>query len=231
MILAGQVRASVAGQWEPLKKPAQKVDESIELYVELGEEQKYVSRAGLKLEGALQHLRIDNTFQWALDIGQSTGGFTDCLLRYGVSRVVGVDVGRDQLVSRLREDSRVVCLEKINARTLSPQILQDVAGQSTFDVVVMDVSFISQTLILPQVPALMNSEALLISLVKPQFEVGSEGLGKGGIVKNDVLYEDVKNKLVDQVAQLGLSLVDYFESRIRGGDGNREFFICAQKQQ
>lgn len=231
LIQSGQVSVLEAGQWHVVTKPSQKMEVSTELQVLLGEEQKYASRAGLKLAGALTHLQLNDPFESALDIGQSTGGFTDCLLHNGVQHVVGVDVGRDQLIDRLRNDVRVSCLEKVNARTLSPDFLNDMSGRSSFNLIVMDVSFISQSHILPQLPPLLSAGAYLVSLVKPQFEVGTEGLGKGGIVRDSSLYAEVEGRLRKEIIALGLHVVDYFESSILGGDGNREFFICAQKQQ
>lgn len=234
MIQAGQVSVRIAGQWPCIKKPSHKFDEEVELRVELGEEQKYVSRGGLKLEGALNRDELKkleglSSAKIALDVGQSTGGFTDCLLQYGVAQVVGVDVGRDQLCASLRDDPRVTCLEKVNARALTAATLQSCAGVSSFDLIVMDVSFISQSLILPSLVPLLAEGGTLLSLVKPQFEVGVGGVGKGGVVKKPELYGQVETRLCKEILGLNLRLVDYFESPINGGDGNREFFLCAQK--
>ncbi len=229
MILAGQVKAKASGQWVVQSKASIKLDDDVALDVTLGDEQKYVSRAGLKLEGALAHMGLDVQGRVALDVGQSTGGFTDCLVRKGVSHVVGVDVGRDQLVERLRLDDRVTCIEKTNARELSAQTFEEVSAYSLFDIIVMDVSFISQSLILPQLPSLLKPGATLVSLVKPQFEVGSAGISKGGIVKDPSLYAEVKTRLCKQAGALGLNVEDFFDSPITGGDGNREFFLCAKK--
>ncbi len=229
MILAGQVQAKVSGQWAIQGKPSIKFDDDVLLDVTLGDEQKYASRAGLKLEGALDHIDLSVQGGLALDVGQSTGGFTDCLLRRGASHIVGVDVGRDQLVDHLRSDERITCIEKTNARELSSKTLKAASGFSQFDVIVMDVSFISQSLILPQLPALLKPGGTLVSLVKPQFEVGSEGISKGGIVKDVSLYAVVEKRLCEQASLLGFSVENYFNSPIEGGDGNREFFLCAKK--
>ncbi len=229
MIQAGQVRAKLAGQWVTQTKSSLKLDEDIALDVTLGDEQKYVSRAGLKLEGALSVIGVDVSGYSALDVGQSTGGFTDCLLAKGASQVVGVDVGRDQLVERLRSDDRVTCIEKVNARELSAETLIEASGLALFDFIVMDVSFISQSLILPQLPRLLKPGAMLVSLVKPQFEVGSAGVSKGGIVRDTSLYAEVEQRLCTQVKALGLHVEHFFDSPIAGGDGNREFFLGAKK--
>ncbi len=229
MILAGQVKAKVSGQWVVQNKPSIKLDDDVLLDVTLGDEQKYVSRAGLKLEGALDHIDLDVQGYLALDVGQSTGGFTDCLLRRGASHIVGVDVGRDQLVDQLRSDSRITCIEKMNARELSSIALEEASGFSQFDVIVMDVSFISQSLILPQLPVLLKPGGTLVSLVKPQFEVGSAGVSKGGIVRDVTLFAEVEKRLCEQVCSLSLSVDSFFTSPIVGGDGNREFFLCVKK--
>ncbi len=229
MISAGQVKAKLGGQWTLQNKASSKLDDHIELDVTQGDEQKYVSRAGLKLEGALKRIGLDINGCVALDVGQSTGGFTDCLLKKGASHIVGVDVGRDQLVDRLRSNDRVTCIEKTNARELSVKTFEEACGFSQFDIIVMDVSFISQSLILPQLPVLLKPSGTLVSLVKPQFEVGSAGIAKGGIVRDVALYAEVEKRLCEQVGALGLRVDSFFDSPIAGGDGNREFFLCATK--
>lgn len=228
MIAAGQVEIHNTGQWITAIKPSQKFAENTELKVTPGDEQKYVSRAGLKLEGALKASQLDITGYTALDIGQSTGGFTDCLLAHGARQVVGIDVGHDQLAPRLKQDERVVCLEGINARALPLGQLLSYSPEG-FDLVVMDVSFISQNLILPGIPPLLRPAGKLISLVKPQFEVGREGVGKGGLVRDPTWYPVVQQTISEQVVSLGLRIENYFASVIEGGDGNREFFLIAGK--
>lgn len=228
LIETGRVEVNRAGRWQLEKKASTKLSPEVELRVLPGSEDRYVSRGGLKLEGALTQAGIDAARFTALDVGQSTGGFTDCLLQSGARKVVGVDVGRQQLVPALQEDPRVVFYEGINARELP---LQELLWQSPggFDLVVMDVSFISQTLILPGLPALLRPGGHLLSLVKPQFEVGREGIGKGGIVRDAGLYREVEARIRSACESLGLVVEDYFASPITGGDGNREFFIAAQK--
>lgn len=235
LIEAGAVRAKLHGQWMPLRKPAQKIAPDTILKADTIEELRFVSRAGLKLDLALQHLEsqqlLPNNFLRnfsALDIGQSTGGFTDCLLQRGARQIVGVDVGSDQLAESLRQHAAIVCLEGINARDLP---LEELLAYSKggFDIAVMDVSFISQTLIIPNIPPLVKNAGYLLSLVKPQFEVGAKNIAKGGIVKNDQLYPEVRDKITACASAAGFIVLDYFESGIDGGDGNREFFMLCQK--
>lgn len=236
LISAGAVTAQLAGQWLPLTKPAMKLSRDTLLRTQAIDELRYVSRAGLKLELALQHLiqaglwavPIPLVGAVALDIGQSTGGFTDCALQSGATAVIGVDVGHDQLASSLRGDSRVMCLEGINARHLPESLLLQYAPMG-FDIALMDVSFISQRLVIPALAPLIKPEGWLLSLIKPQFEVGKKGLGKGGIVKNTELFGEVERDIQACLTQHQLSVHAFFESGIRGADGNREFFVLAQK--
>ena len=230
-------------------------------------EARYVSRGGLKLEAALKHLGLNVTGFACLDVGQSTGGFTDCLLQHGAVSVVGVDVGSAQLHPQLRTDPRVLCVEGVNARALVAEDLvaayQDSVGADgmfdddeamdaedglgeeddtppaaaplansfvpAFDLVVADLSFISQTLVLPAVVPLLKAGGTLLTLVKPQFELQPGQVGKGGIVKDPSMYLLVEQRLRDACADLGLTVTAWFDSPITGGDGNREFFICAHK--
>lgn len=237
MLLGGFVKGELQGEWRVLDKPSLKVTGDIELFVTPSAEMRYASRAGLKLELALRALHHQGLLssplatcaegKLALDIGQSTGGFTDCLLQCGASKVVGIDVGHDQLVDKLRVDPRVVCLEGVNARQLPTETLL-METQAAFDWVVMDVSFISQTLILPHIQNVLHEDGVLLSLVKPQFEVGRDGIGKGGIVKSAALFADVEARVVRAAEAHGLRVISYFESGIAGADGNREFFMMAR---
>lgn len=235
LVEAGAVRAKIHGQWMPLRKPAQKIAPDTLLQTDAIDELRFVSRAGLKLDLALQHLeqlqRLPGNFLQnisALDIGQSTGGFTDCLLQRGAHQIVGVDVGSDQLAESLRQRDTVICLEGINARDLPVERLL-AYSKGGFDFAVMDVSFISQTLVIPNIPPLLKTSGYLLSLVKPQFEVGAKNIAKGGIVKNDSLYPEVREKITASACEAGFTVIDYFESGIDGGDGNREFFMLCQK--
>lgn len=201
-----------------------------EIIIQKSSLDKYVSRAGLKMEGALAHLQLQVDGWHALDVGISTGGFTDCLLQRGVASVLGVDVGHNQLSPRLRSDPRIRCLEGVNAREIHTQSeVLLLAPKAGFNLAAIDVSFISLTLVLPSVAELVKPWGFVLALVKPQFEVGPAGLGKGGIVTDESLYAEVEKKMKSCVADCGLQLKDYFGSSIEGKDGNKEFFLFAQK--
>lgn len=228
-IAAGKVQYFDGGNWLPVTKSSLKLPADTRFQIHADEADRYVSRGALKLLGALRETGLNVSGMTALDIGQSTGGFTDCLLQAGAAKVVGVDVGHDQLAKRLREDERVVCLEGINARDLPVDQLLPCSGGQGFDLAVMDVSFISQTLILPGLARVIKPGGYLISLVKPQFEVGKEGVGKGGIVRDQRLYQQVAEKITRACKAQHLSVTTYLESPITGGDGNREFLLFAVK--
>jgi 23S rRNA (cytidine1920-2'-O)/16S rRNA (cytidine1409-2'-O)-methyltransferase len=222
MILAGNVLVNE----QKVEKSGAAVDEDAEIRL-LGEQLKYVSRGGLKLEKALDHWRIDVGGKVCIDIGASTGGFTDCLLQRGAARVIAVDTGRGQIDARLRGDRRVRLLEKTNARYLTAEQVGE-----KIDLVVMDVSFISATLILPAVigAAFPNCEGArregqIIVLVKPQFEVGRELVGKGGIVRDADAHSAVVEKVRQALLALGCRETDVIESPILGAEGNREFLL------
>ncbi|HRH82343.1 MAG TPA: TlyA family RNA methyltransferase [Thiobacillaceae bacterium] len=225
LIEAGRVRRSAGAGWESASKPALDLPDDTPLEVTSDPADRFVSRGGLKLAGALAHTGLDVTGRTCLDVGQSTGGFTDCLLQAGAARVVGVDVGHGQLHPRLRDDARVVCLEGVNARTLAPADLGDAWPAGGFDLIVADASFISLTLLLPRFPALLRPGGEVLALVKPQFEVGPEGVGKGGLVRDPSLYGAVEVKLRAAGEACGMWVQDWFASPITGGDGNREFFV------
>ena len=227
LIAAGRVKVKTGLVWDAPKKTGQKYPHTAEIHIEQDESDCFVSRGGLKLAGALSRTSIDVDGLTVLDVGQSTGGFTDCVLQAGAQKVVGIEVGHGQLVEALRSDERVVCLEGVNARELPYDELQGYTSGSGFDLAVMDVSFISQTKILPSLVPLLKQGGSLVSLVKPQFEVGSAGLGKGGIVRDEALYPQVRKDVTAVCDHLGLSVKDWFDSPIKGGDGNREFFVWA----
>jgi 23S rRNA (cytidine1920-2'-O)/16S rRNA (cytidine1409-2'-O)-methyltransferase len=188
----------------------------------VGERLKYVSRGGLKLEGALAHFRIDPETKICLDIGASTGGFTDCLLQQGAAKVFAVDVGTNQLDWKLLRDSRVVSVEKTNARYMT----FDTIG-ARVELVTMDVSFISATLILPVLPDLLDRRADVLVLVKPQFEVGKGQVGKGGIVREPALRQEAVAKVSRKLLELGFRDLAQAESILPGAGGNLEFFVHA----
>jgi len=188
----------------------------------LGEPMKYVSRGGVKLEGALEHFRLPVDGKICLDIGASTGGFTDCLLQRGAGRVFAVDVGTNQLAWKLRRDPRVVSLEKTNARYLK---LDKLGARADF--VTIDVSFISVALILPVLPPLLQWPADALVLVKPQFEVGKGQVGKGGIVRDPRLRQEAVAKVSRRLLELGFMRLESAESVLPGAEGNCEYFLHA----
>ena len=268
-LIADGVEWAQGETWKRIVKNGDDVPESAELRLLDDSEARYVSRGGLKLEAALKHVGLSVEGFACLDVGQSTGGFTDCLLQAGAKSVVGVDVGSAQLHPMLRSDPRVLCVEKVNARALTAEDLiqayedstgedgqfevedevddfddedeQDEASDVTeavatesefvpeFDLIVADLSFISQTLVLPAVVPLLKAGGTLLTLVKPQFELQPGQVGKGGIVKEPEFYVVVEQRLREACAALGLTVTAWFDSPIAGGDGNREFFICATK--
>jgi 23S rRNA (cytidine1920-2'-O)/16S rRNA (cytidine1409-2'-O)-methyltransferase len=194
----------------------------------LGDDLRYVSRGGLKLERALEYWKIDVTGWTCMDVGASTGGFTDCLLQHGAAKVVAIDTGYGQIDVKLRGDARVRLMEKKNARFLEPkEIAEEV------QLVAMDVSFISATLVLPAVIAAAfgkrsGGERQLVTLVKPQFEVGRERVGKGGIVRDEAAQRFAVEKVRAAVEELGGREIEVVDSPIRGAEGNREFLLHAK---
>ncbi|WP_293660589.1 TlyA family RNA methyltransferase [Rhodoferax sp. OV413] len=288
------LKLETAGQaWRRVAKNGDEVPDGAEVRLLDDSEARYVSRGGLKLEAALRQAGLSVAGLRCVDVGQSTGGFTDCLLQAGALAVVGVDVGSAQLHPSLRDDARVLCVEGVNARTLSATDLIAAYADSTgengqfdeesdveykvvgvdawghdidddmgdddapsddgesmnaesdeqgdtepqlppefappFDVLVADLSFISQTLVLPSAVALLKAGGVMLTLVKPQFELQPGQVGKGGIVKDPDMYPIVEQRLRETCAELGLTVTHWFDSAIEGGDGNREFFICARK--
>ena len=226
------------GSWRDVTKSGQDLPDSAELELQDASEARYVSRGGLKLEAALQLSGVSVQGRRCLDVGQSTGGFTDCLLQQGAAQVVGIDVGRDQLHPRLRADPRVLCLEQVNARELNAEAWQALmqeraeAGQAValadFELLVGDLSFISQTLVLPAVSQLLKPGAEVLMLVKPQFELQPAQIGKGGLVKEAASYAVVEARLRQMAADLHWQVLGWWDSPILGGDGNREFLMHAK---
>jgi 23S rRNA (cytidine1920-2'-O)/16S rRNA (cytidine1409-2'-O)-methyltransferase len=217
LILAGAVM--VNGQ--KAQKPGHTVDASSAL--ELVEKLQYVSRGGLKLEKALDHFQINVEGKICLDIGSSTGGFTDCLLQRGAQKVHALDVGTGQLDWKLRNDPRVVVREQFNARYLKFEDIGEFC-----DLAVCDVSFISVTLILPTLPSVLRSGAEMVILVKPQFEVGRYDVGKGGIVRDPELHAAACRRVAASAESLGFK-TEVIESPILGAEGNREFLLHAAR--
>ncbi|TVP49271.1 MAG: TlyA family RNA methyltransferase [Halomonas sp.] len=226
LIRHGKVRLADSGK--TLTKASEKWPEGTLFSVEEDPEERYVSRAGLKLEAVLKTLTLRLDGCTVLDIGQSTGGFTDCALRFGARHVIGVEVGHGQLASELRGDPRVTCLEGLNARSMSSaESLKNVLAAQPIDVAVMDVSFISQTLILPEIATLLPQGGQLISLVKPQFELSPGALDKRGVVRDAKRFAEVEASIRRACHESGLSIQHWQESPITGGDGNREFLLHA----
>ena len=253
-LIAGGLRWRDAGttdDWRSVVKNRDDIPESAELELDDAAESRYVSRGGLKLEGALAATGIDVRGKHCLDIGQSTGGFTDCLLQQGAAHVVGVDVGHGQLHARIRDDERVTAIEQVNARALSAgdlfgndgdELDEDEGGNDSvaplgkggeiseradFDLVVADLSYISLTLVLPASVPFLASGGDMLMLVKPQFELQPGQVGKGGIVRDAAMYDVVEARLREACSALDLRVVHWIDSPIAGGDGNREFFIHA----
>jgi len=222
LILAGKVLADD----QKIEKAGAQVSTECVIRL-LGQDLKYVSRGGLKLEHALEHWKISVTGRVCLDVGASTGGFTDCLLQHGAAQVIAVDTGYGQMDFRLRQDARVRLLEKTNARYLT----REVVGVAV-DLIAMDVSFISATLVLPAVigAAFPESPAarqgrMMVVLVKPQFEAGREHVGKGGIVRDEAAQLAAVEKVRTALQSLGAAHTDVIESPILGAEGNREFLL------
>lgn len=207
-----------------IKKASDAVDEGAINNVEITSVLPYVSRGGLKLDAALRYFGIDVGGCKALDIGASTGGFTDCLLQSGASSVIAVDSGENQMAKRLRDDDRVQCIEKYNARYMKAEDFSFVP-----DIAVMDVSFISQTLIFPSLADVMPENGVLISLIKPQFEAGKSAVGKNGIVKKTSDRRAAIERVVLSANAIGFGCFGLTASPIEGGDGNIEFLAAFRK--
>jgi 23S rRNA (cytidine1920-2'-O)/16S rRNA (cytidine1409-2'-O)-methyltransferase len=204
-----------------------KSSELIEADAEISvvQQSPYASRGALKLTGALDFFDVDVRGKTALDIGASTGGFTDCLLQRGAAKVFAVDVGHGQLAWKIRNDPRVVVMEKLNARFLSRADIPTLV-----DLCVIDVSFISLTLILPNAFELITPNGVILALIKPQFELQREDVGRGGLVRDPALHEKAQQKIVNFAESAGHCVVGLVPSTITGAEGNQEFFICLQKR-
>lgn len=217
-IMAGQVRID--------GRVALKASDSVqpESQIAVATRERFVGRGGVKLEGAIEHFEVDCRGVTALDIGASTGGFTDCLLQHGAARVFAVDVGHGQLAWKIRDDARVVTIEKCNARHLSRDEIP-----VPIQLCVIDVSFISLTLILPNAFELLTPDGVILALIKPQFELAREDVSRGGIVRDPALHAKVQAKISEFALRMGALVTGIFPSTITGTDGNQEFFICLRK--
>jgi 23S rRNA (cytidine1920-2'-O)/16S rRNA (cytidine1409-2'-O)-methyltransferase len=217
-ILAGNVNVGP----RTAAKPSELFDEQTVIAVK--PTRRYVGRGALKLESALDYFHIDIQGKTALDIGASTGGFTDCMLQRGAEKVYAVDVGYGQLDWKLRTDRRVIVLENLNARFLTGEQVPELV-----DICVIDVSFISLTLILPNALALLKPIGVILALIKPQFELQRSDVGKGGIVRDPRMHQKAQDKIVAFVNNLGDVVAGIAPSAIKGADGNQEFFACIRK--
>ncbi|NLV15722.1 MAG: TlyA family RNA methyltransferase [Syntrophomonadaceae bacterium] len=219
-ILAGQVFAD----GRRIEKPGQKIPDTAELYVEGQDGPHFVSRGGIKLMGAIEAFQVDFNDKVVLDVGASTGGFTDCALQQGAKRVYAVDVGYGQLDWKLRQDQRVTTLERTNIRHVNPEDLPE-----KMDLVLIDVAFISLKLVLPVISQLLNECGEVVALVKPQFEAGREQVGKRGVVRNAEIHREVLERLAVQAESLGLFPLSICFSPIKGPQGNIEYFLHLTK--
>jgi 23S rRNA (cytidine1920-2'-O)/16S rRNA (cytidine1409-2'-O)-methyltransferase len=223
-ILAGRVLVNE----QKIDKPGTTVADDAPVRV-LGDDPPYVSRGGLKLAEALEYWKIAVAGRACLDVGTSTGGFTDCLLQHGAAHVTDVDTGFGQIAMKLRNDPRVHLMERTNARLLVPGSLASAKGSPELTLIVMDVSFISATLLLGPVFAAAPSLAEAVVLVKPQFEAGRENVGKGGIVRDPEAHQLAVDRVGECVRSLGWEVVETIPSPITGAEGNREFLLYARR--
>ena len=235
LIATRAVRWLAPAGWAVPRKAGEELPDHCTIEVTDDAELRFVSRGGLKLDAALAHTGIDVTGATCLDLGQSTGGFTDALLRRGAAQVVGIDVGRGQLNPTLAADPRVTAFEGLNARDLAGSDFESQFALRRFDLVVADLAFISLTLVLPTIARHLGAnekvaprrDANALLLVKPQFELQPVDIGKGGLVKHADSYARVETRIRSACADHALEVRGYFESAVTGGDGNREFFAWA----
>jgi len=218
-IMAGEVRVGD----RPIAKSSELVEADAEIAV--AHRPRYAGRGALKLEGALDFFQVDVRGKVALDIGASTGGFTDCLLQRDAAKVYAVDVGHGQLAWKIRNEPRVVVMEKLNARFLSREHIPILV-----DLCVIDVSFISLTLILPRAFELITPDGVILALIKPQFELQRGDVGRGGIVRDPALQEKAQQRIVKFAEAANYGVVGLVPSTITGADGNQEFFICLRRR-
>lgn len=221
LILAGQVL--VNGQKQDKAGALVPEDAGIRI---LGEVLPYVSRGGLKLEGALKGFNISVEGKTALDVGASTGGFTDCLLQHGAEKVYAVDVGYGQLAWKLRQDPRVITIERVNIRDIASSLIPE-----PIDIAVIDVSFISLEKVIPSILKFLNPDSEIIALIKPQFEVGREQVGKGGIVRDEAARSAAVDRVTDFIRGSGFEVKGVIPSPITGQDGNVEFLMHAVRRE
>lgn len=250
LVSDGRVSMHNGRDWQVIKKASYELDDTTPLQVADSDTDKFVSRAGMKLAGALAHTQLSVAGLNVLDLGTSTGGFSDCLLQNGAARVIGVDVGHGQLHTRLQDEPRLTVFENLNARYLDAETLAerfaDLNDENKnvarithgfaqfFDLAVADLSFISLTKVLPiftnSDDSLLKPNGHILMLVKPQFELDADALSKAGIVKDPARYAEVQANILQVCVAQNLTVLDYFASPITGTDGNHEFFVFAQFQ-
>lgn len=218
LIRAGKVY----GKGNILDKPGSLVPDNLEIIIK--EKPKYVSRGGLKLEGALLDFNLNVKNFICIDVGSSTGGFVDCLLKFGAKKVYAIDVGKNLLNENLKRDDRVILMENLNARYFEEKIIPE-----KVDLITMDLSFISLKLVVPPFIPSIKKNGFLLTLYKPQFEVGREDVGKGGIVKNEKKVENSMKNFIEFVSKLKIKFKSLSPSKIKGQKGNQEYFLLFQK--
>ncbi len=218
------MQGKVLVEGKPITKSGSQIHESAAIELR-AVQPKYVSRAGLKLEHALDHFNIDVQGLDILDAGISTGGFTDCLLQRGANKIFGVDVGYGQVAEKVRKDERVVVLERTNLRHLKQEDLKQ-----NVDLVTLDLSFISILKVMEAVAGILKEDGLLITLIKPQFEAGKGEVGKGGVITNPLLHKKVVQKVVEGIERYGFVCEGVIESPIFGATGNKEFLACFKRK-
>lgn len=232
LIDAGGVSWLTPQGWVVPRKAGEDLPQACELRIHDNDELRFASRAGLKLDAALDHCGLAVQGLRCLDVGQSTGGFTDVLLQRGAAQVIGIDVGHGQLHPRLRADPRVVCFEGVNAREVSTTRFAAETAPHSMGLVTGDLSFISLTLVLPTLVTYLAPKAHLLMLVKPQFELQPQDIPPSGVVKDPALHAQVRSRIEAALALLPLQVCDYFQSALLGGhargQGNTEFFVWAQ---
>ncbi|HET7794550.1 MAG TPA: TlyA family RNA methyltransferase, partial [Rhizobacter sp.] len=229
LIERGAVRWLGPKGWAVVNKAGLDVPEGSEIEITDDAELRFASRGGLKLEGALKACGIDVTGRDCLDLGQSTGGFTDALLQAGAARVVGIDVGHGQLHPKLQADARVACFEGVNGRDVAGSAFAAAHAPHSFGFVTGDLSFITSTHVMPTMVEYLAPGGDLLLLIKPQFELQPAQIGKGGIVKDPAHFVEVENRIWQACKAQGLKVQKYFESPIKGGNGNTEFFVWAKQ--